>query len=211
MKKKSRWTFITITFFMVCVMMTSMGRASTTTIAVDPSQVVDLDPGQTFSVDITVTDVTDLYGWSINLTFKPSVLNVENVTEGPFLKQFGNTYLLPGQINNDAGFLTPGGLLFDPTQVPAFPLEGATGDGILATITFTVKGSGTTDLHFEASKLNTVISNNNVAIPHEATDGFFRNVAPTILSLELIVAIIAIVAVGGGIAVFLYRRRTVET
>ena len=211
MKNNPRWMFITIIFLMVCVTISSLGGASSTTVAVNPSEVIDLSPGETFSVDITVEDVTDLYGWSVNLTFHSEVLNVENVTEGPFLKQFGNTFFLPGQTNNVVGFLTPGGMLFDPTQDPPFPPEGATGDGVLATITFSVKGSGVANLHFEASKLNTVVASNNVPITHTAKDGLFRNVASTPLSIELIIAITAVIAVGGSIAVFLYRRKTAKT
>jgi len=151
-------------------------------------------------------DVTDLYSWSINLTFDPAVLNVENVTEGPFLKQVHDTVPLPPNIDNAAGFVFAGAIFMIP-----LPENGATGSGVLATIVFTVKGSGVTDLHFELHKLHTVISSNQILIEHTTTDGVFRNVAPTILSLELIVAIVAIVAIGGGIVVILYRKRTAET
>jgi len=206
MKNNPKWLFITITIIIVCMAMTSIGRASPTTIAVDPSEVKDLDPGQSFSVNITVMDVTDLYAWSINLTFDPDVLNVENVTEGPFLKQVHNTLPLPPNINNAAGFVFAGAIFMIP-----LPENGATGSGVLATIVFTVKGSGVTNLRFELHKLHTVISFNQILIPHTTTDGVFRNVAPTILSLEFIVAIVAIVAIGGGIVVVLYKKRTAET
>jgi len=206
MKKNPRWTFITIAIIMVCMLMTSIGQASPTTIGIDPSEVKDLDPGQSFSVNITVTDVTDLYSWSVNLTFDPAVLNVENVTEGPFLKQAHNTVPLPVNIDNAAGFVFAGAIFMIP-----LPENGSTGSGVLATIVFTVKGSGATDLHFELHKLHTVISTNQILITHTATDGVFRNVARTIVSIEVIIAIIAIVAIVGGIIVVLYRKRTAET
>jgi len=151
-------------------------------------------------------EVTDLYAWSINLTFDPAVLNVENVTEGPFLKQVHNTLPLPPNINNAAGFVFAGAIFMIP-----LPENGATGSGVLATIVFTVKGSGVTNLRFELHKLHTIIASNQILIKHTATDGVFRNAAPTILSLEVIVAIVAMVAIGGGIVVVLYRRRTAET
>jgi hypothetical protein len=206
MKKNPRWIFLT-TAFLVCMAMTAVGRASsTTTISVDPSEVKDLEPGESFTVDITVNDVTDLYGWSINLTFKPNVLNVVNVTQGPFLQQVANITPWLGQINNEIGFISPGAVLFDPVQ--GFPSRGATGSGVLATVNFTVKGQGVAELHFARSKLNTYVAGNNVPIDHEASDGVFRNVAPTSLSVELIIGVVGALAIVS-VAVFFYvKRRT---
>ncbi len=204
MKKNSRWILLT-TAFLVCIAITAVGSASlTTTTAVDPQEVKDLDPGESFTVDITVNDVTDLYGWSINLTFDPTILNVVDVTQGPFLQQVANITPWPGQINNDKGFITPGAVLFDPVQ--GFPSRGATGSGVLATVNFTVKGQGVAELHFARSKLNTYVAGNNVPIDHEPTDGVFRNVAPTSLSIELIIAVVAAIAIVS-VSVFFYMKR----
>jgi PKD repeat protein len=122
--------------------------------------------GETFTVNITVTCVTDLYAWNINLTFNPAVLNVVNVTEGAFLKETNETIFLPVTKNNDAGFLFAGALF-----MPPFPERGATGSGVLATITFKVAGEGETKLEFERSKLLTVISGSSFQIDHEVVDG----------------------------------------
>ncbi len=165
----------------------------------DPPEVEDLEPGQSFTVDLTVTDVTDLYSWDVNLTYDPTILNAENWTEGPFLRQVGNTTIW-AQIDNNNGFMTPGSILYP------LPLNGATGNGILATITFTVKGHGETKLHFERSKLNTVIVSSVVPIVHDRTDGVFRNAEPTTPSIQLIIGVAVAVGIVG-IAVFLYMRR----
>jgi len=122
--------------------------------------------GETFTVNITVTCVTDLYAWNINLTFNPAVLNVASVTEAAFLKETNETIFLPVTKNNDAGFVFAGALF-----MPPFPERGATGSGVLATITFKVAGEGETKLEFELSKLLTVISGSSFPIDHEVVDG----------------------------------------
>lgn len=212
MKKNLRWIFLPITLA-VCLAVIEIGTASpTTTVAVVPSEVKDLEPGASFAVNITVTDVIisettpickGLYGWSVNLTFKPDILNCTEVKEGLFLKDFFDT-IFTWNTNNTAGFVYIGGM-FRP---PPTPPEGAAGSGVLAAVTFVVEGKGETPLRLESLKLRTVILGQNWEIEDVvASDGAFRNVAPAILSTELIVVIIIVVAIGGGIAVFFYRKR----
>lgn len=204
MKKNQRWMLLT-TALLVCIAMTGIGRATPDTIiAVDPPEVKDLEPGQTFTVDITITDVTDLYSWDINMTFEPTVLNVQNATEGPFLQEFYETAPLPVRIDNDVGTVIIGGMF-----KPPWPENGANGSGVLATITFTVKGRGETQLQFQKSDAFRYKTGFPVGFPiaHTTEDGFFRNATPTILSIELIIGIVVAVTIGGSIAVFFYRRR----
>jgi len=39
-----------------------------------------------FTVDINVTDVTDMYDWEFNLNYSTSIITATGITEGPFLK-----------------------------------------------------------------------------------------------------------------------------
>ena len=201
------------TVLIIYIGMACIGKASSTpTISVDPPEVKDLDPGNSFTVNITVAGIVidetvgskcyGLYGWNINLTFNPAVLNVVSVTEGAFLKEANETIFLPVTKNNDAGFVFAGAMF-----MPPFPERGATGSGVLATITFNVTGQGVTDLNFQLSKINTFISGNNVAIEHTANIGRFVNAAQSILSIELVVASVAIVVIVGSVTLFLYKRR----
>ena len=137
-------------------------------------------PGESFEINVTVSDVSDLYGWQFNVTFNSAVLNCTGVEEGPFLKQVGNTWLLPYTIDNTAGFVFFGDALFPPPQ------SGANGSGTLATITFNVTAEGESNLHFFESKLNTMNLDEGipVSILHTAVDGVFmyplwRDVAVT--------------------------------
>lgn len=201
------------TVLVMYIGMACIGKASSTpTISVDPPKVTDLDPDNSFDVNITVAGIVidetagsrtyGLYGWNINLTFNPAVLNVASVTEGAFLKEANDTIFLPVTKNNDAGFVFAGAMF-----MPPFPERGATGSGVLATITFNVTGKGATDLNFQLSKINTWVFGTNVPIPHTANKGSFANAAPSIFSIELVVAIVAVAVIGGGVALFLYRRR----
>jgi len=135
-------------------------------VSVDPPT-ISKKVGMTFDINITVTNVTDLYGWQFNVTFNPSVLNCTDVEEGPFLQQAGTTWLLPMTINNDAGFAFFGSTLFPP------PSSGASGNGTLATMAFAVTGNGTSALHFVEHKLNGWDPVDKIPVPisNTAVDG----------------------------------------
>jgi len=141
-----------------------------TVVAVDP-KITSTEPGESFEINITVSDVSNLYGLEINMTFDPTILNAVNVTEGPFLEQTGGTWWLPSTINNIAGFVFFGDTLFP------FPEEGATGSGVLASITFNVTAEGRSGLNFSETKLRTIERTDEgdlpVPIDHTAVDGVF--------------------------------------
>jgi len=70
-----------------------------------------------------------------------------------------------------------------------YPPVGATGDGLLATITFTVKAEGATLIHFEKGRheLLTIVGTNTVKITHEVIDSIFDNretVLPPVASFD---------------------------
>jgi len=133
--------------------------------------------GETFTVDITIADVTlensinGVYGWQFGMSFDPNILMCTEVSEGPFLKTAGDTYLLGPKINNTAGTIVVGDALFP------FPATGAIGSGTLANITFKVKSAGQTLLEFDKTltKLRTWVFPNVVPIEHETRGGYFSN------------------------------------
>lgn len=60
--------------------------------------------GSQFTIDILVQPGSAIAGAQFNLTFDPSLVTVNSVTEGNLFKQNGaNTYFVPGQINNNTG------------------------------------------------------------------------------------------------------------
>jgi PKD repeat protein len=143
---------------------------------VDPPEIVNpaLGIGDSFSVDLNVENVTELYGWNCNLTFRPDVLQVwvETLAFSTWMQTESGGAVYPLiTVDNTAGFVFLGQIVspFPP------PPHGATGDGTLVTVTFNVTSVGASYLDLTSSKLNTKISGNNVPIPHTAEDGLFDN------------------------------------
>jgi len=116
----------------------------------DQSTVVKLSPttisdaslkiGSTFPVSIQISNVTRLWGWSLSLTWDPSVLQVANTSsEGPFLSAAGQTSFQTSPIDNEGGQISNiNDVLLGQT--------GASGSGDLAYLTFQVVGYGSTQI-----------------------------------------------------------------
>jgi len=177
-------------------------------IAMKPAEVLDVSAGATFYVNLTITNVNNLYGWQVNVTFNPNILNVASTDEGPFLKQVNETVVMK-RVNNEGGFL----LLSSSFTVP-YPTQGATGSGLLATVTFTVKGQGASSLNFvKGTKLNTVPPPYQTVLPitdFTSVGGSFRNATGGLelgIPLEWIAAIVVVIVAVGASVLFITRRR----
>jgi hypothetical protein len=137
-----------------------------TTMAIDPN-VGGKAPNEFFSINVTVFEVSELYTWQFNITFDLNVLEAVSVVEGPFLKTAGSTLFLEPELNNTAGYVQAGCArkVYD---------AGASGNGVLATVTFKVLAEGTSSLEFQAnSKLRTWNGSLLVPLSFVAVDGFF--------------------------------------
>jgi len=209
MSKNLRSTFMVVALLFILTATELVNASPAVKIAIEPSEVTDLESGATFTVNVTISDVVNLYGWQVNITFNPGILNVEETAEGPLLKQVNETIYVK-KIDNDRGYV-----LASCSWMPPYPAQGVNGSGILMSITFTVKGSGVSSLSFvkAATKLNTVIASNRVPITDFTTDnGSFRNAAPGLgIPLELVAGVIGVVGVGGVLAFFFMRRRRKST
>jgi hypothetical protein len=95
MKVNHGWIFLMI-IATLTIAMAGVGQSSTATMTLDPSEVKDIDPGGTFNVDVTVADVSNLFGWQFLIRFDSRVLRVDNVTEGQFLGSTGEETLFVG-------------------------------------------------------------------------------------------------------------------
>ena len=71
------------------------------------TEATQVEVGDTFTVHLKTENVTDLVGWQSDITFNPTVLKANSVSEGDFLKQGdGRTFFQKGTIDNKAGKIT---------------------------------------------------------------------------------------------------------
>ena len=102
--------------------------------------------GGMINVPVTISGVSDLYAFQFDLSFNPSILQLQSITEGPFLGTAGPTFFIPGTIDNIAGTASftvdtligsiPGASCAVPGSCP----------GTLATFDFRAIGFGTSPL-----------------------------------------------------------------
>jgi hypothetical protein len=130
------------------------------------SSVYDVTEGQTFLVNITVTDVNDLFKWVINIQWDPEIIKITtgdtnglaqsifgvityyNIYEGPFLKSVRETRVLFTLMDN-----TNGKIQALTSGYATAGTSTASGSGVLATINFTCTVPGTTNINITGSML----------------------------------------------------------
>src|SRR2546430_17140244 len=62
--------------------------------------------GDTFTLDVDIANVTDLFAFQFDLGFCPGVLSALSIIEGAFLPGGGTTFFIPGTIDNVGGAIT---------------------------------------------------------------------------------------------------------
>jgi general secretion pathway protein D len=112
--------------------------ADTATLSVATTATVP--QGSSFSVEVNISSVSDLYDFQFDLAFNPAVLQLTNIVEGGFLLTGGSTFFLPGTVDNTLGNATANA----DTLIGAIP--GVSGTGELAEFDFTAVGPGISSL-----------------------------------------------------------------
>ena len=141
--------------------------------------------GPRLTVDITVQDVTDLWGWQFELSYDPNVIEgvwadqyyggKRTVLIGPFLGSAGGFVAVGAGAgwNNTYGKL-PLTLAYLGTKDPAKCPDGG---GTVATVIFTVVAEGETEIHLDST---TGLQDPDGFLCQGRScveDGYFRNVA----------------------------------
>ena len=99
--------------------------------------------GDTFTLNLTAENITDLAGWQTDIAFDPNVLEAVEVTEGDFLKSEGSaTFFQGGTIDNMEGKIKG---MFAARQSEG----GVSGTGTLLSVTFMAKAGGETQITLE--------------------------------------------------------------
>ncbi len=194
---------ITITLLlasMLSVSMTSVAKAEETVVAVD-SPAVTVTVGQTFQINVTVTNVIGMVAWGVNMSWDPNIIQITtgdpdpnawgaiekgkyNIYEGPFLKRIRGTIFTANRIDNKRGEIEKLVCAYADSGV------GASGDGVLATINFTSVNVGTTtiDINGPSPKYpgqSLLLDSTGKEIPHEDRDGTVTVITVEALSVTI--------------------------
>jgi hypothetical protein len=160
MDNMDKKVYVAILILLLIPALQTSTKAMATLYVDPPTTVTSID--DTFSVNITISDVIDLAGWEFRLYYLSSNLNGTNVEEGPLLKEGGSTYF--AAINFTDDYNSTHGLAW--VTCALLKGSGVNGDGTLAVVTFEAKRLGISDL----SLTDTLLSDSE-PIPHIALNG----------------------------------------
>lgn len=130
---------------------------------------MSLTYGETFAVNVSISDVENLYGFAFNMSYDTAILNATNVALVPFLNE--PTSVSKG-IDNETRIVW-----VNVTSTAAAPVSG---NGTVATITFQVvtNGTGESVLDIYVTRLDDKLARLKTP-PFEhsppASDGYFSN------------------------------------
>lgn len=130
-----------------------IASSADTVLYVDP-RMVYATVGESFTINIEVSDVERLHEWQVNMTFNPDVITFINVTEGDFLKQAGHETV--GYTSLD--LVDDGSVLFAWAIIGKYFM---TGSGTLATVEFEVIASGESALDLDTESYSWNDENEN--------------------------------------------------
>jgi hypothetical protein len=122
-------------FIAVVLLLTSASLSQAASISITPSSLT-VNQGESFSLAINISGVSDLYGFQFDLQFSPTLFAVNSVSQGTLLPSGGTTLFFGGDIDNTAGTVS------SIADSLTGPIAGVNGDGLLATINFTALTSG---------------------------------------------------------------------
>lgn len=145
--------------FVFALSIASVAHAQATMVYVDPPEVT-ANPGDSFTINLNVQDVTALYSYGIKIGFNRFVLQVTSVSEGPFLSSVVSTAFVYKIFSDyvDVGCTTLGAS------------DGVSGSGTLFSVTFQVIDAGTSDLDVFYSVL---LDPTLTEIAHTTANGYF--------------------------------------
>jgi len=101
-------------------------------------------PSKNFTVELKTASITDLKGYSVTLSYDPALLSLQEVTEGAFFSSEGETFFYNDIDGKEGKVLIDCAILGRDLSV--------SGEGTLATLSFTSLRAGSTILIFSFVK-----------------------------------------------------------
>lgn len=180
---KTKNTFRTIALLLLLFISISpiikVSSEAFTKMYVDPEDLTKAE-GETFTINVDIFNVTNVYTWQFRLRWNATLLDVKKIDEGPFLKQQGYQTLFAKPINQASGYAD---VSCTRTGVDT---PGASGNGTLATVTIFAETWGYTNL----TLANTLLipagyEPGDPTIPHDTFDGHLTILARPIASFTV--------------------------
>ena len=103
-----------------------------------------LTPSQDFTVELKAASIVNLKGYSVTLSYDPTLISLQEVTEGPFFSAKGKTFFYK-KVDD-----TQGTILIDCALLG--PKVSVSGEGTLATLFFTCLKADSTSIEFSLAK-----------------------------------------------------------
>ncbi len=165
-KMRKEILYITLIVSFIISLFTVFANLTQTKLYIDPSSIMDkkLKVDDTFTVNVSVADVTDLKGYEFRLRYNTDILDATDVTSSPFLSS--SLYCVKRVIDDSEGYI------WVACMMPLGPGEGVSGSGTLETITFQVKDKGESDIDLYRTVFG---DHTGESIPHTVEDGYFEN------------------------------------
>jgi hypothetical protein len=152
--------------------------AESTRIFLDPASRTVGAVGDSYTANVSISDVSNLYGYELKLYYNSTLMNGTQVIEGSFLKSGGGqTFFYT--VNFTDNYNSTYGLLYIASTLTG-NLSGVSGSGVLATVKFeSVALGNSSSLHLADVKAS---DPNAFSISHEDSDGIVT-VLPEFTSL----------------------------
>jgi len=173
--------FLTMLVFALAVNSNIVFSQETPLVYVDPPTVTGLPPSNEFTIAVKIANVTDLYGFDIQLRWNPAILDYVSHTAKIPVETFPDGVLHQTilTIKNEAN-ATAGTYWLSASSM--FPASSFNGSGTFVEITFHVKTIGQCLLEIYSHEL---ARRDASAIPHNVEHGFFSNYIPTPASISV--------------------------
>jgi hypothetical protein len=105
-------------------------------------------PSEVFTIELKTTSIVNLKGYSVTLSYDPTLLSLQEAEESPFLSAEGKTFFYKKEDNATGTILIDCAILGSEA--------GVSGEGILTTFSFTSLKAGSTSIELSLARIRDI-------------------------------------------------------